>query len=82
MVVRFQAGSCLDPSVLRSGWSGLETWGVWSDGPEAQVMTMLEEAAQVFAGHKKAQASPVDNDMDQLKAELAALQAKVDKLSR
>jgi len=38
MVVRFQAGSCLDPSVLRSGWSGLETWGVWSDGPEAQVM--------------------------------------------
>jgi polyhydroxyalkanoate synthesis repressor PhaR len=45
-------------------------------------MTMLEEAAQVFAGHKKAQASPVDNDMDQLKAELAALQAKVDKLSR
>ena len=45
-------------------------------------MTMLEEAAQAFTGHKKAPATPVDNDMDQLKAELAALQAKVDKLSR
>ena len=45
-------------------------------------MTMLEEAAQAFTGHKKTPAAPVDNDMDQLKAELAALQAKVDKLSR
>jgi polyhydroxyalkanoate synthesis regulator protein len=50
-------------------------------------MTMFEDATRAFSG-KKAEAKPSDNsggggsDMDQLKAELAALQAKVDKLSR
>ena len=50
-------------------------------------MAMLGDAAQVFTG-KKPDAKPGgatgtdSSDMDQLKAELAALQAKVDKLSR
>jgi polyhydroxyalkanoate synthesis regulator protein len=47
---------------------------------------MFEEAAQAFTG-KKAKAAqpdskPNSSDVDDLKAELAALQAKVDKLSR
>ncbi len=25
-------------SVLGTGWSGLEDWGVWSDGPQAQIL--------------------------------------------
>jgi polyhydroxyalkanoate synthesis repressor PhaR len=49
-------------------------------------MAMFEEAAQAMAG-KKAQAAPVrDNgsaeELAKLKAELAALQAKVDKLGK
>ena len=50
-------------------------------------MAMLGDAAEVFTG-KKSEAKPKPastnggSDMDQLKAELAALQAKVDKLSR
>ena len=50
-------------------------------------MAMLGDAAQVFTG-KKPDAKPGgstttdSSDMDQLKAELAALQAKVDRLSR
>jgi SAM-dependent methyltransferase len=36
-VVQFQSGR-VDPSVLRSGWSVPETWGVWSDGPEARLV--------------------------------------------
>jgi polyhydroxyalkanoate synthesis repressor PhaR len=51
-------------------------------------MAMFEDAAHAFAGKTKAksetsQSSQNSNsDVDQLKAELAALQAKVDKLSR
>ncbi len=50
-------------------------------------MAMLGDAAQVFTGKKseakpKAESATASADMDQLKAELAALQAKVDKLSR
>jgi polyhydroxyalkanoate synthesis repressor PhaR len=47
-------------------------------------MAMFEDAAQAFTGHKKADAKPAagGDEVDQLKAELAALQAKVDKLSR
>ena len=41
----------------------------------------LEDAAQVFTG-KKGEAKTAPSDVDQLKAELAALQAKVDRLSR
>jgi polyhydroxyalkanoate synthesis repressor PhaR len=49
-------------------------------------MAMFEDAAQAFTGKGKAPpppaAKPSSSDMDELKAELAALQAKVDKLSR
>jgi polyhydroxyalkanoate synthesis repressor PhaR len=45
-------------------------------------MAMFEDAAQALSGHKKAGEKPAGNEVDQLKAELAALQAKVDKLSR
>jgi polyhydroxyalkanoate synthesis repressor PhaR len=44
-------------------------------------MAMFEDAAQAFTGKAKAEANPNSSDVDQLKAELAALQAKVDKLS-
>ena len=44
-------------------------------------MAMFEDASRAF-GAKKPEGKPSGNsDMDQLKAELAALQAKVDKLS-
>jgi polyhydroxyalkanoate synthesis regulator protein len=45
-------------------------------------MAMFEGAAQAFTGKAKGDAKPSSSDVDQLKAELAALQAKVDKLSR
>ena len=53
-------------------------------------MAMFEDAAQAFTGHKpkpdakaeKPSGSPNSNEVDELKAELAALQAKVDRLSR
>ena len=48
-------------------------------------MAMFEDAAHALTGKAKAksEASPSSSsDVDQLKAELAALQAKVDKLSR
>jgi polyhydroxyalkanoate synthesis repressor PhaR len=50
-------------------------------------MAMFEDAAQAFAGKSKAEAKPGSSssetsDIDQLKAELAALQAKVDRLKR
>jgi polyhydroxyalkanoate synthesis repressor PhaR len=45
-------------------------------------MAMFEDAAQALTGHKKPGEKPAGNEVDQLKAELAALQAKVDKLSR
>src|SRR5881394_3867992 len=48
-------------------------------------MAMFEDASRAFGGQKsagaKAEAKPGSSDMDQLKAELAALQAKVDRLS-
>ena len=49
-------------------------------------MAMFEDAAQAFTGQKpKPEAKtekPSSSEVDQLKAELAALQAKVDRLSR
>jgi polyhydroxyalkanoate synthesis regulator protein len=45
-------------------------------------MAMFEDAAQAFAGKAKAEPKPSSSEVEQLKAELAALQAKVDKLSR
>jgi polyhydroxyalkanoate synthesis repressor PhaR len=49
-------------------------------------MAMFEDASRAFAGKGKGEpkpsSSPNASDVDQLKAELAALQAKVDKLSR
>ena len=45
-------------------------------------MAMFEDAAQAFTGKRAAADKPSGSDMDQLRAELAALQAKVDKLSR
>jgi polyhydroxyalkanoate synthesis repressor PhaR len=45
-------------------------------------MAMFEDAAQAFAGKPKADAKPPSSDVEELKAELAALQAKVDRLSR
>jgi polyhydroxyalkanoate synthesis repressor PhaR len=45
-------------------------------------MAMFEDAAQAFAGKPKAESKPASSDVEQLKAELAALQAKVDRLSR
>src|SRR5436305_219949 len=45
-------------------------------------LAMFEGAAQAFTGGKKSEAKPTSGEVDQLKAELAALKAKVDKLSR
>ena len=45
-------------------------------------MAMFEDAAQVFSGKAKPEAKPTNSEVEQLKAELAALQAKVDRLSR
>jgi len=46
-------------------------------------MAMFEDASRAFTGKGAAEAKPGGNsDVDQLKAELAALQARVDKLSR
>jgi polyhydroxyalkanoate synthesis repressor PhaR len=45
-------------------------------------MAMFEDAAQAFTGKPRAESKPGASEVDQLKAELAALQAKVDKLSR
>ncbi|MGN6848599.1 MAG: polyhydroxyalkanoate synthesis repressor PhaR [Sphingomicrobium sp.] len=46
-------------------------------------MAMFEDAAQAFTGQKtKPDAKASSSDVEQLKAELAALQAKVDRLSR
>ena len=45
-------------------------------------MAMFEDAAQAFSGKSKGEPKPTDTDVEQLKAELAALQAKVDRLSR
>jgi polyhydroxyalkanoate synthesis repressor PhaR len=46
-------------------------------------MAMFEDASRAFAGKGKGEAKQASNsDVEQLKAELAALQAKVDRLSR
>ncbi len=45
-------------------------------------MAMFEDASRAFGGKPKGEAKPAGSDVDQLRAELAALQAKVDKLSR
>ena len=45
-------------------------------------MAMFEDAAQALAGKAKPQAKASGSEVDELKAELAALQAKVDRLSR
>ena len=48
-------------------------------------MAMFEDASRAFTGGKggpKPEAKPSGSEVDQLKAELAALQAKVDRLSR
>ena len=45
-------------------------------------MAMFEDASRAFSGKPKPEAKPSSSDVDQLKAELAALQAKVDRLSR
>ena len=44
-------------------------------------MAMFEDASRAFTG-KKTDAKPSDSEVDKLKAELAALKAKVDKLGR
>jgi polyhydroxyalkanoate synthesis repressor PhaR len=45
-------------------------------------LAMFEGAAQAFTGKAKTESKASTSDVEQLKAELAALQAKVDKLSR
>jgi polyhydroxyalkanoate synthesis repressor PhaR len=45
-------------------------------------MAMFEDASRAFSGKAKGEAKPSSSDVEELKAELAALQAKVDRLSR
>jgi polyhydroxyalkanoate synthesis repressor PhaR len=45
-------------------------------------LAMFEDASRAFSGKPKGEHKPADSDVEQLKAELAALQAKVDKLGR
>jgi polyhydroxyalkanoate synthesis regulator protein len=47
-------------------------------------MAMFEDASRAFSGKGKADVKPkaTESDVEQLKAELAALQAKVDRLNR
>ena len=45
-------------------------------------MALFEEAGRAFTGKKTAEAKPPPGEVDALKAELAALKAKVDKLGR
>ena len=45
-------------------------------------MAMFEDASRAFAGKSKPDAKANHSDVEQLKAELAALQAKVDRLNR
>ena len=45
-------------------------------------MAMFEDASRAFTGKASVKAEPKPSDVDQLKAELAALQAKVDRLNR
>ena len=45
-------------------------------------MAMFEDASRAFSGKSKSGGKPTNSEVDELKAELAALQAKVDRLSR
>ncbi|HEX6604944.1 MAG TPA: polyhydroxyalkanoate synthesis repressor PhaR [Sphingomicrobium sp.] len=45
-------------------------------------MAMFEDAAQAFTGKKQPAPKPGGTELDELRAELAELQAKVDRLSR
>jgi polyhydroxyalkanoate synthesis repressor PhaR len=45
-------------------------------------MAMFEDASRAFTGKPKPETKPSSSEVEQLKAELAALQAKVDRLSR
>ena len=45
-------------------------------------MAMFEDASRAFTGKAKSEPKESASDVDQLRAELAALQAKVDKLNR
>ena len=45
-------------------------------------MAMFEDAAQAFSGKRKPTDKPTSSEVEQLRAELAELQAKVDRLSR
>ena len=45
-------------------------------------MAMFEDASRAFAGKAKSETKPSSSEVEELKAELAALQAKVDKLTR
>jgi polyhydroxyalkanoate synthesis repressor PhaR len=45
-------------------------------------MAMFEDASRAFTGKPKSETKPSSSEVEQLKAELAALQAKVDRLSR
>ena len=45
-------------------------------------LAMFEDASRAFTGKGKPEAKAASSDMEELKAELAALQAKVDRLSR
>ena len=45
-------------------------------------MAMFEDASRAFGAKPKGEAKPTSSEVEQLKAELAALQAKVDRLSR
>lgn len=45
-------------------------------------MAMFEDASRAFARKAKSEAHPTSSEVEELKAELAALQAKVDRLTR
>jgi polyhydroxyalkanoate synthesis repressor PhaR len=45
-------------------------------------MAIFEDASRAFAGKGKQEAKPSSSEVDQLRAELAELQAKVDRLNR
>jgi polyhydroxyalkanoate synthesis repressor PhaR len=45
-------------------------------------MAMFQDASRAFSGKAKAEQTSGNSDVEQLKAELAALQTKVDRLSR
>ncbi|MES2137455.1 MAG: polyhydroxyalkanoate synthesis repressor PhaR [Pseudomonadota bacterium] len=61
-------------SAVRDAFSG----NVFADIAKRN-MAMFDEASRAFAG-KKSEAKSSGNDVDELKAELAALKAKVDRL--